>query len=344
MFSYNRTFNRAGEDQEQNYPRSGSWTKQMRPDYTLSLWPVGFTEEEAEVQELVVHVHFDAKYKVEDLGRIFGDGNSELDNEKEEQRQGIYKRADLLKMHAYRDAIRRTAGAYVLYPGTESQKWRGFHEILPGLGAFALRPSAGGDDGSQELREFIKSIAEHVCDRASARERESYHTFEIHERPAEFQVHQSMPEKFLDESSRQPPLAEIFVLVGWCRGEEHHKWIVKERLYNCRMDTAAGSLRLKPEITGARYLMLHGDGGKARPGLFRISSKGPRVISKEALKKKGYPLELNHDNYLIFDIEPAKEFDGFEWDYGKLESRQENRKSAWPYSVTLAELLAARLK
>ena len=30
------------------------------------------------------------------------------------------RREDLLKMHAYRDAIRRTAGAYVLFPGNES--------------------------------------------------------------------------------------------------------------------------------------------------------------------------------------------------------------------------------
>jgi len=108
------------------------------------------------------------------------------------------------------------------------------------------------------------------------------------------------------------------------------------------MDTTAGSLRLKPEIAGARYLLLHGEGAKATPGLFRISSKGPRVISKGALKKKKYPGEPQQDHYLIFDIEPAEEFNDFEWDYPKLENRQENRKSAWPYSITLAELLSAR--
>lgn len=120
-FSYNRTYVRDGTDPERNYPAGGSWTRQMRPDYTLTLWTEGFSEEEAEIQKLIVHVHFDAKYKVEDLTRLFGD-DSGLDEEKEEQRQGIYKRADLLKMHAYRDAIRRTAGAYVLYPGTEIRK------------------------------------------------------------------------------------------------------------------------------------------------------------------------------------------------------------------------------
>ena len=37
-------------------------------------------------------------------------------------RRGGALRADLLKMHAYRDAIRReTAGAYVLYPGGDDE-------------------------------------------------------------------------------------------------------------------------------------------------------------------------------------------------------------------------------
>ena len=59
-FSYNRSFSG-----KQEYPHAGSWTVTLRPDYTLSFWPVGIDEEEAEKQELIVHVHFDAKYKVD---------------------------------------------------------------------------------------------------------------------------------------------------------------------------------------------------------------------------------------------------------------------------------------
>ena len=47
-----------------------------------------------------------------------------------------------------KDAIRRTAGAYVLYPGAQNQNWQGFHEIIPGLGAFAIRPSYDEDEGT----------------------------------------------------------------------------------------------------------------------------------------------------------------------------------------------------
>ena len=42
-----------------------------------------------------------------------------LDDE-EQERLGVSRRDDLLKMHAYRDAIRRSAGAYVLFPGTST--------------------------------------------------------------------------------------------------------------------------------------------------------------------------------------------------------------------------------
>src|SRR5699024_1507824 len=156
QFSFNKTF--SGDNE---YPSGGSWTRSMRPDYTLSIWPFGITEEQANAQELIVHLHFDAKYKVENLTTLFGQEDENLDQEKEQERKGTYKRADLLKMHSYRDSIRRTAGAYILYPGGEGKKeWRGFHEIVPGLGAFTMKPNRE-NDGSTELRNFLKDVIQH---------------------------------------------------------------------------------------------------------------------------------------------------------------------------------------
>src|SRR5690606_6373974 len=80
-----------------------------------------------------------------------------------------YKNVDLLKMHAYKDAIRRSGGAYVLYPGTEPDCKRGFHEIIPGLGAFAINPTTH-ETGIAKLSEFIDQVTEHLLDRASQRE------------------------------------------------------------------------------------------------------------------------------------------------------------------------------
>ncbi|WP_290370144.1 nuclease domain-containing protein [Peribacillus sp. Bi134] len=68
-----------------------------------------------------------------------------LEEERNKQRQEVYKRADLLKMHAYKDAIKRTQGAYILYPGNQNRIWREFEEVLPSVGAFAVRPGNSGE-------------------------------------------------------------------------------------------------------------------------------------------------------------------------------------------------------
>lgn len=331
-FSYNRSFSRNARRS-----LSGSWTERMRPDYTLSLWPADFDECEAEAQELMVHVHFDAKYRIENVEQLFGSDDIDLNTEKQDQREGRYKRADLLKMHAYRDAIRRTQGAYVLYPGDSSRQWRGYHEILPGLGAFPIKPG----NGEQAVEKFIREIVAHTCDRATARERQSYHAYQVQEAPEAYPVLRAFPERATASLARHAPPAETFVLVGWSKNEAHLKWIVREKLYNFRMDTRAGSLRLEPEITAAQYLLLHGEGANALPGLLRITSKGPRVFSKDALKRRGYPGEPSGDFYLAFDVELATEFDGFSWDYAKLPGRPEGRKSAWPFAVALDAVLAS---
>jgi len=339
-FSYNRSFSHnAAPD------RVGSWTERMRPDYSLSLWPAEFSEEEAESQEIMAHVHFDAKYRIDNVEQLFGREdesldaagvNSDLAEEKQEQREGRYKRADLLKMHAYRDAIRRTQGAYVLYPGDSSRQWQGYHEILPGLGAFPLKPG----NGAQEVENFIREVVAHACNRATARERQSYHTYQAQEAPASYAVLSKLPEFDGATRRRAPPPAETHVLVGWYKDEAHLKWVLAQKLYNFRMDTKAGSLRLTPEVSGAQYLLLHSYKGKTNTGLFRIAKEGPRVLSREKLKEKGYPGEPSQPFYLVYNIVPAPGFEGYEWDYSKLPERLQNRQSAEPQTVTLDELMA----
>ncbi len=98
------------------------------------------------------------------------EGAIDLDEERVDQQRGKYKRQDLLKMHAYRDAIRRTDGAYVLYPGDANQDWRVFTELLPGLGAIALRPSASSKSTTDKFLEtFLRDLALHVSDSRTQR-------------------------------------------------------------------------------------------------------------------------------------------------------------------------------
>ena len=76
--------------------------------FFLAFWNF---RKEAERQELIVHVHFDAKYKIANLTDFIEQNNTKDLDKKKENKKGIYKNADLIKMHAYKDAIRRTGGA-----------------------------------------------------------------------------------------------------------------------------------------------------------------------------------------------------------------------------------------
>lgn len=344
QFSYNRTF---GGDR--TYPVDGSWSRQLRPDYTLSLWPAEFTADQAENQELITHVHLDAKYKVDKYEQFFGAdtvSENELNEEKKQQRAGMYKRADLLKMHAYRDAIRRTAGAYVVYPGTTNKDFRGFHELLPGLGAFSLRPGVT-EDGSESLRQFLKEVVAHVCNRVSQREQQTYHTYWIHkEKPSE-NVREIMPEMVGEE--RTSPPKEVFVIHGWVKNTAHLEWIELKNLYNFRTDDRRGSLRLPPSVAGASYLLLHGEDEYRKGGkLYSVVSEGPRVFSKEKLIEKDYPGEPSQPYYLVYDIVPLDEGDPlalYDWDLSKVDGVGERRQSAVPKAgIPLSEFMKGAVK
>ena len=349
-FSYNRSFRG-----HQTQSHQGSWTKVMRPDYTLSLWPAGFTEAEAEKQELMVHVHFDAKYRVDSVAELLGDdatGAPEtgetgevdaeaLDREKADENRGTYKRADLLKMHAYRDAIRRTQGAYVLYPGDVNHPLQGYHEVLPGLGAFALRP--GG--GTESLKSFLLDVVSHVANRSSAREQHSFHTYQaFREAPKAEEpraLYKVFPETAHHSAERHTPPRETFVVVGWVKGEQHLKWIEQRGKYNFRMGSTPGALRLSAKVVGATYLLLHGQGDEAVPGLFRIRNpmEGPRVHSASELEATGYPAKPTQASYLVYDVEPAADFADYGWDYAALPGKPPGAALGHPFATTLHELL-----
>jgi predicted component of viral defense system (DUF524 family) len=341
QFSYNRTFDGAVK-----HPAQGSWSRQMRPDYTLSLWPDGFSADEAENQELITHIHFDAKYKVDRLVEMFGKENDNLTDEKIAQRAGIYKRADLLKMHAYRDAIRRSSGAYVIYPGTDSSlPFQGFHELLPGLGAFPLRPGTS-DDGSVDLMRFLKEVVAHVCNRMTQREQHTYHTYRIYKDDPPTEVREALPEKEYGTRQRLIPPSEISVLVGYYKDQAHIEWILKgpEKLFNCRADVGRGSLRLESKIADAAYLLLHTDGETKTDKIYRIIKQGPRVFSADTLIEKGYPHRPSRPYYLVYEVDRLKDdnpLNDYEWNLQDVPGWKSRRGSALPFGVKLSDLMLA---
>lgn len=157
---YERKFYRKGDGY--------SWSGMFQPDYSLVIFPASLeSEKEAAKEGKLSFLHFDAKYRAEKISDVFGDWLKDKDSGGAEEHDRKHRPEDLLKMHTYNDAIRRTAGSYVFYPGTDDGKprkpHRKFHEILPGVGAFILKP--GNKSCETELVGFFTSVLEHHRDR-----------------------------------------------------------------------------------------------------------------------------------------------------------------------------------
>ncbi len=349
-FCYNKSYG-GGKP----YPSAGSYTATLRPDYSLSFWPAGITAEEAELLESITHIHFDAKYKVEHFSELFKTpSEEELNEQKLTERKGDYQNADLLKMHAYKDAIRRTGGAYVLYPGKgQRDPFRGFHELTPGLGAFVLKPGKD-QSGQEQLKAFIRKLTHQLLDRTSQSEKHSSMVYTIHKEPKEEKdlLLGMMPE-FLDADRKQRLIPdETFVLVGYCTSNARLKWYEENQLYNFRMDDAKGALSFDQEVVNARYLLLRRSGKDSAADMYRITGKGPRVYSEEKLRQLGYPFSKHpKEFYLILEIEKldAAVFGEASWNFKLLEKYQEMVKlypgrggKGMPFTVSLAELMRVR--
>lgn len=341
-FNYNRSFTGGTFD----ITKTGSWTTTLRPDYTLSIWPTNLTEPQAEATEQIVHIHFDAKYKVAKINQIIGEEISDdsLNEEKKQNLKGIYKNADLLKMHAYKDAIRRTSGAYVLYPGETEKPIRGFHEILPGLGAFPIKPSENTNE-TIYLENFIKDVLKHFLNTASQRENLANKKYHIYKNDTPNEISDRIPEYFNDEKLIPD---ETYVLVGFSKSKIRTEWYKENGLYNFRMDDGKGSLRFTNELVNAKFLLLRESGNAKASQIFKLK-EGVRVFSKTRLEELGL-LDLTKDNYLVYDIEldskEVFEFKGSTWNFKELKQYKETIEgkniriaAGIPFTTTLTELM-----
>lgn len=242
-------------------------------------------------------------------------------------------------MHAYKDAIRRTGGAYVLYPGETSVVQKGFHEIIPGLGAFPVCPSKS-NSGIGDLKAFILEVIDHFINRASQREKMAYKVYDIHKNKNPNALNEALPEPVGENRALIPD--DTYVLVAFYK-RENWDWIIKSGLYNARVDNNRGSLRMGPGEAGAKYMLLHSDKETITNKFLKITEIGPRVFSKQTLIEKRYPSMPSQEYYLVYKVEQVdeKEFLNHSWDITKLEGYRQGRGSVLPFSVTLTELMRA---
>jgi len=202
---------------------AGAYSRPFRPDFSLVIFPASDAESAgpveaeqiAESNGRIAYLHFDAKYRVDSLKDLFGSGEeNDLREEEAAKATNTYKRADLFKMHAYNDAIRRTVGSYVLYPGhgPAATPFRKYHEILPGVGAFSISP--GDPERHAALSGFIHDVFESQSDRFSQLARVRYWTHDtVKESPPDYQT-------FGFGVGHPAPPRDTPVLLGYLRPDE----------------------------------------------------------------------------------------------------------------------------
>jgi predicted component of viral defense system (DUF524 family) len=284
---FNRTFSAASRV-------DGAWSRNMRPDYSIYVKPA--PAETAKFEAVVLH--FDAKYRVSFIDEVFGDRGEQGGQAAVSTDTGVATRDDLLKMHAYRDAIRRSIGAYVLYPGTEHEIIREYHELLPGLGAFALRPSAvGAAEGARDLRRFLDDVLNHVASQTSQDERGRYWLRETFSGTSYAET-PTPPARFLSV-----PPADTLVLLGYVRNENHWEWINRTGLYNLRADDSRGAVDVGSKQLACEMVLL----SCPRMNLARLYrvTKGAVVRTSEQMLEMEYPSP--HGSYFCLTVEAIED-------------------------------------
>lgn len=229
LLYFNKEFKKSGVTEQ------GSYSRKFRPDYSLVIIPDKLIKENSiksqnELEEIasekgqIAYLHFDAKYRVDKLKEIFGDEEDETIPKQRFQSKDEYKREDLYKMHTYNDAIRRTVGSYIIYPGdNENPKatFESYHEILPSVGAFLLKPNSNTD----HLKKFISDCLAIQQNKFSQLYRIKYNVHNIVQEPSLFSYDKFSQskidyQKYLLPDNESLPPEEIDVVVGYVRKED----------------------------------------------------------------------------------------------------------------------------
>jgi len=318
-------FDRVFERQSDVLAR-GTYSRAFRPDYTLVVFPdsgeeqneislnaLQNAEKQAEKNGQTAYLHFDAKYRVEKLTDFFGSDNdadstaddeamNNVDVEKQEAKQvNTYRRGDLYKMHTYNEAIRRTVGSYVLYPGTdedslkdENRFFRRYHEVLPGVGAFVLRPVASdgsrrfGAAGSEPLLEFIRNVLHIQHNRFSQLYRLNYWTHDTVKEASPFTEQATVPSRgnhsIIGTNAKEKPAADTKVLLGYIRPEAEEICRYRQIFYYHAIENNGEAASVEPGVFDSDYFCPYTKSGQLCGWFAKIIST--TLIKREELAEK----------------------------------------------------------
>jgi predicted component of viral defense system (DUF524 family) len=324
---------------------AGSYSRIFSPDYTLAIRPAAYADEAAALSAgKVAFLHFDAKYRVEKTSEILGAenmGGDELRREKSEEKTArTYNRADLLKMHTYNDALRMTIGSYVLYPGDDQKTLKRFHEVAPGVGAYAMKP--GNENCLDALADFIRDILDHQADRFT-----QYRYLADHQHHTVSNMPIILKEDDVEYKVAKP--ASTCVLV-WMDAARERMFRDKGFAY-CHAVPENGSRVLEVEISvevGAE-LVPYG-GGRSAPLKtkdWRAKIKSAKFLTKERLHDflegkvpDGWKMPASASHYLLFEFAEVAPFMSIE--VGNIASTKQQGSRYMAFTCGWNELLAAR--
>lgn len=148
---YNQRFSRSRRGHRESY----SYSVPLIPDIALRV---------AGGPNAGLHL-FDAKFRVRALADVgLAANGKDADDPKARERVGTFKRADIYKIHAYRDAIPEARSVWILYPGGRFRFFGvpggdglagdqavsspdGLQVEVEGVGAIPVGPMVGGEGG-----------------------------------------------------------------------------------------------------------------------------------------------------------------------------------------------------
>jgi len=301
-------------------PPKESWTSAMRPDISLQ---IALENGLSEVEDM--WIHFDAKYRVDKVSEVFVD---EADDSSD-----AVLREDILKMHAYKDSIRSSGGAFVVFPGSGEGGDRDLRkehdELLPGVGAFRLVPAETGPPlGWEAIRIHLNNVLEHYASTATRDRRTRYWTNQANTG--------RRPSLSGGGVSFDRPPADVPVLLGFVRPKQA-SWIQRTNFYNLRADHRRGAVDVDGPELACQLVVLWG----SAIGLqVRRVIGGPEVLSRKRMLDTGYP----EPGDAYFGIRIGELVNIGDIDARSIEQLAEgratiNRDKYHPHVVTLLDLL-----
>ncbi|MEY2703374.1 MAG: hypothetical protein RLY43_2013, partial [Bacteroidota bacterium] len=222
-------------------------------------------------------------------------------------------------------------------------KYLGFHEIIPGVGAFALRPN-NETDASSKISAFIDEVIKNLEDVLSQREQMALSSKHIYSSPPALIVDHKLGDLCRSLAINDENPSDINVLVGYYKSTKHLEWIEKNLVYNIRY---GGKHIVNAQMLSSRFLVLYGGGSFRQTHIFEIDSNNGRLLNKTDLlqiKPIKYPSPTNSELYFVFKLKEKIVLENFAFDQTDsiIKKKEKELKSYHPFSISLLELAKIR--